>query len=560
MNYGSDNDNRDLRRESLIINTFSLLSAKISEGAERSSICRALTTPGSADRALGSGLFAEMVNRTDVYGKALRPAKSFISRLIERSSIVRAVRSAIDLLLCKPLQTFGFFLFFLGVLGCGTGIMGKFGFISTAADTSDMILCLLMALFGMPMTLSRRKLATVFDDSAFFRAIFVNRLGFETQKLKKGERGSSDIFLVFLLAIILAAISVFIPMTRIILFSAELLLTLFVICNPEAGILSCAVLIPIADGKLIAATVMITATGYLLKVLVGKRSLKLTAIDIFAALYFVYRLILMLLGGSGGGSVFAMMCYFLARNLIRSKDLQHRFLSCISLGATVSAAARLVSYIMSMPVFGGRPMPESAAMLSGDELGIYLAAIIPLTAACMLGAGSRRDRLYGFVSLMLSAACIIFVFDSSLWIYAAVMFAVFCFISFRSRLAVIAVSAFALPLIYTLGEAFSVSAPHPGNLIHDIAELSGGAGAIGFGVLFILLLLSLPPAVRMSHKSAVRYSICGCGTLMLIMPLGALMISPSGLIGTQMLFWLSAGCFVSCEKMLERMENADENY
>lgn len=557
MSYSSDNNEN--RHGSLIVYAFSLLSAKISEGAERSAICRALDTPGSVDRALGSGLFAGMVNKTDVYGRVLRPAKSFFSRLLERSAAINALRKAIDLLLRKPLHTFGFFLFFLGLLGGGVTVFEKLGFLSVASGAADLMLCALMVVFSLPLILSRRKLASVFEGSSFFRAIFQGRLGFEMQKLRRGDRGSSDIFLVLLLDIILAAISVFVPMTRIILFLAWLCAFLFLICNPEAGMLLCAVLIPLVDSGTLGALMLVTATGYLIKVLMGKRTIKLSAIDIFVILYFVYRAILLMLGSGGSEQVFAIISYFTARNLLRSSDLHSRYISCISLGISVAAAIELIRYLLSLPFFSGRIIFDIPPTYSPDALGIYFACAIPLTLTCMLGNSDKRDRVYGFVSFALSIACLVLIFDSSIWVYAAAFTALFILVAFRRRLTVLIASAFALPLIYTLGEIFSKHTLQKGSAFEAITVESGLAGALGFAAILVILTLSIPSSLRISRQSSLRYSMCGYATVAFVLPVAALFVSPSGLLGVQMLFWMTLGTFVSCEKMLERTAIDDEN-
>ncbi len=564
MDYSSENDNQNNEKQSLIISAFSLLSAKIAEVTGRSAVCRALYSPGSVDNALGNGFFAGMVNKTDIYGKALRPAKSFFSRLAENSVIIRAIRTATDKLLRKPLQTFGIFLFFLGLLGGGVTVLGRLGFISAASGADDLMLCVLMAIFALPLMLSRRELASVFLNSSFFKTVFVDRLGFETQKLKRGERGAGDIFLVFLIAVILSAVSVFVPMTRIVLFLISACAILFLLCNPEAGVLACVAAIPLVGTDTICRVLIITAAGYLLKVLIGKRGVKLSSTDIFVLMYFIYRLILALPDGSGNGHVFAIACYFLARNLIRSNDLHARYLSCVSLGTTAASAIRLFYYLLSLPVFGSRftvVLNIPGSMFLTDEFGIYLVAALPITLACMLGGKSRRDRLYGFVSFALSLACIVFVFDSCLWVYAAMFAAMFAFISSKSgrkRSATAVISAFALPLIYTVGEALGKTGLPAGNIVADILRESGIAGVAAFALIYFLSLLGLPSAVRMSQSGNVKYCICGCGTAVLMMPIAALTFSPDGMTSTAMMFWMTLGCFVSCEKMLERMTVNDE--
>ncbi len=558
MDHSSDNNNQNIGRESLIISSFSLLSAKASEVAEKSSVLKTFCTPGSVDKTLGSGLFAGMINKTDVYGRVLRPAKSFFSRLAERSAAIKALRAAIDMLLCKPMHTFGVFLFFLGLLGGGVTVLEKSGFLSTVSGAYDFMLCVLMVIFAIPLIFSRRILASALSHSSFFKAIFVNRLGFETQKLKKDVRGSSDIFIVFLIDVILAALSAFIPMTRIVLFLFCVCISLFLLCNPEAGILVSAVMIPIADGELISAVMLMTAIGYLLKVLMGKRSIKLSAVDLFTLLYFVYRLLLLMLGGGGKGQVFAIICYFIARNLIRSNDLHSKFISCISLGVTVACALRLIGRLLLLPLFDGLVLPEANVMYQTNEFGIYLVAALPLTLACMLGAKDKRDRIYGFVSFTLSLLCVVFTIDAELWVYAAAFVAIFMFVSFKARWSTAIVSAFLLPLIYTLGEAFSVSDLQNGSIVVDIVSESGIAGFLGFALIFVLAALRLPSAVRMSRHGAMKYSVCGYGTAALILPVAVLMFSTSEMIGLQMLYWMTLGCFVSCHKMLERMTVNDE--
>ncbi|GEM_PF-5555138 len=561
MDFRSDKNRHGLKSHSLILSCFALLSAKVSEAADRSAVCRALTSSGRLDKLLTSGIFAGFFKQVKPYSSVLRPSKKAFCRFTGSSVILAAIKKIIAILLCKPVMTFGAFFFFLGLLSSGVLVLGKLGMLPITPQYGELIFCAAMAVFGFPLMFSRKRLVDTLECSAVFRRVFIDLLGFEEQKLHVDGKSKGDVFLVFLICVILAALSLLVPISTIILYSLSAIAVVFIVVNPEVGALSALILLPMMSNLTVNILMIVTELGYVIKVLLGKRNFRLMTSDVLLLMYMLYRLTLSVLGAGGTEYAFVTVSYFAVRNLLISEDSHRKFIRCASVGATLAAVVAMGIKLCGLLGIQRHIqfILQNDALYNSDDLSVYLIVLLPMIFAGAF-CGGRGQRFASFVNTVVVLGCIVWLYDSSLWVVAALPLVIFALLALKAKLMWAVFAAFALPLLYTFGEQMSVSALAGGDIYKLILSQSGAVGLVAFAIVVLLYIQAVFAAKRDAAGSQQRYIVCGAGTLIITTLLLGFFYAAAGNIAVQIAFWMSAGCLVSCQKLLERMAAFDEEY
>ncbi len=256
--------------------------------------------------------------------------------------------------------------------------------------------------------------------------------------------------LAFVTGIILGIISYFTGVVGV--FTAILcVVALFVVlCNPEAGVILTLAIFPFVGIYHVTSVIGVTAAGFILKLIRGKRyaSFKKADISVFTFGIFI------LLGGtftSGSGNFrhtlsyfILLISFFIIVSFIRSLEMISKCQIVLVISATAYMFIFDVSFLLAE--LTGLPLNKSevltASGLSSDHvLGAYLALMIPVVLSMLLSRDARIGKgvLLFSLGLMLIAAGIVRI--AALFLAAAVGAAILLFIRNPATLAPILMTA-----------------------------------------------------------------------------------------------------------------------
>lgn len=385
-------------------------------------------------RAEDNGIFTSLVNGTRVR-KVSSLVRRFCSQQIENSVILQGIRHLLRHLLHIRLRTYGFFLMTFGaytavftliqalVSGESVSIWRQ-----TPLAFAICVICLALPLLLSGATFSET-LCTTYAGSAILRV-----LGYTPEEVmgRGEEHAPGRLSVAFLFGILCGIFTFWIqPWWILIAFPAALYLYL-VLCKPEIGVLSLFIAMPFLPTMALAALVIYTFLCFCIKVVRGKRSIRIEPIDIlviaFAVILFFGGMVSLSTGSRKPALLFVclLLGYFEVVWLLRERDWLLRCSVAGVCSATLVALYGIVQYL-----FGTGEMAEAwvdSEMFSSiggravgtlenpNMLGEYLILMLPLAVWMLVGHGEGLRRLPAALCIGVLGVCLILTWSRGAWL------------------------------------------------------------------------------------------------------------------------------------------------
>ena len=330
----------------------------------------------------------------------------------------------------------------------------------------NFIILMLFAAASVPLAVSGDTLYEALGKSRIGRAVLAvtgNRPeGYETFP----PCGRCNI--AFLAGTILGLATYFVPAGFMCRMIFRGIWTLIVFHSPEFGIVSLCFLMPFDSTMTLVAEVGIVILSFIMKLILGKRTVRLEAVDM-AALMFA---LMMFVGGvfsvSRSSSLKPMLVYlcfmsvyFLIVSLMRSDEWLGRcIIAAVCAGALV-AAYGIFQYATGIIGFSTQWLDsEMFEDISGraistlenpNVLGEYLIMIIPMAASLFLCRyPDMRKKLLPFAAFACMCLCLVFTWSRGAWLGMIAGAVVFCLIWNKRCLHLFWVALLSLPFLPTI--------------------------------------------------------------------------------------------------------------
>ncbi len=362
--------------------------------------------------------------------------RQWVSRLFERSLVCRAVGAAERALLHTAINCYGIFFLFFGCYCVVTYyVLGSFS--EQSVPLSHVIVGGVSILISLPMFSTTRSLAYGLRRSTVFRAVLVHVLGIAEERLVRyGEAGREHYLEALILAILGGSLTFVCSPAVLLLLSLAVIAVLVIVREPEVGMLLSLGLAPFLTltarpTLLLLALVGVTLLSYAVKLLCGKRVLRMQAMDWLILALFA----LILLGGlvtSGGRaslhSALAYTClglmYFTVANLVRSQKGVWRVMLALLFSGVAAALLGIWQYVFSRPALqyvdltlfsdlGGR---VTALWDNPNILAEHLILLLPLSLTLLLLQRRLLPGFGGAVCVGAMAVCLIFTWSRGAWL------------------------------------------------------------------------------------------------------------------------------------------------
>lgn len=397
-----------------------------------------------------------------------RRIREYMSESFETSFILRKLRKGVCGLADVPVKTYGSFFLSFGIYTVLVYFLKMLIPILGEAELDYLLIGLGICIITLPMHFSKYTLAQAVKGSRITRAIFVDCFGyrdeaFEIKNKSIGRRSGPSV----LFGLAAGMLTVIAPPLGIIFAMLIFLAVTLIIISPEIGVLLTLFLLPFFSffenpAMLLAALVLVTAFSYVIKLVRGKRIIKMGLVEL-ATLVF---LVLVYFSGAitvGGKSSYysaliscaLMLGYFLIVNLIRTKKWLHRCILALISSGTVLAVIGVLQYAMGAAVDGwldktyfsdiyGR---ATSLFENPNYLAAYLAAVFPFTLYQTCVCKSRKERLLSLFSCLSIAACIVLTWCRGAWLAVIICTVIFFMLLTRKTLRYIVCAAFAAPFL-----------------------------------------------------------------------------------------------------------------
>ena len=439
------------------------LSERISDSFKNSLIIHSLTRFSSWIYALClSGIFGTLMTSYDRVTQSLasssmvktiraffnnrgmrliQKAKQSVARSYERSILLTKLRGISYQLLITNISTLGLFLFSFGFYIVTIQLLRQFAFHTNNVETSSALIGLIIMVVAIFMFFSKKNIAEAIYESVVLRTLLFDYLSLRIISVAKAAKTESrrGFNVAFVFGMLFGVISIFVDATTIVLVLAVIMLAGIVLSMPEAGVLLTFLCLPFVTTKHLILMLGLILVSYVLKLLCGRRVLRLSLIDYAVAVFLFFTIFSGIITVDTSSFpkmmvfVIFMLGYFVVKNTISSPSLVRRCLySLVTSSVLVSAYGLYQNFFgelstvwQDVTIFSEISGRVVSSFENPNVLGEYLILVFPVTLALMISAKSVNHRFAFFCAAVLNVACLIFTWSRGAWlgfIIATVLF------------------------------------------------------------------------------------------------------------------------------------------
>lgn len=385
-----------------------------------------------------------------------RKLREFFSQAFETSFFLNKFQHLSKEFLATPVKTYGNFLFSFGVYTILVYLVRLLvpGLAESSTDVA--ILGAILCIISIPMLLCRENLATTLGQGVITRILFVDAAGIRDESFDiptRTSRARSNITI--LLGMLLGILTLFVHPMFIILAIGLILGMAMILTTPETGVILALFGLPFfsllqSPAISVGLLVLLTMIGYFIKLIRGKRILKMELLD-GAVLLFLLTLFFsgaITLGKQPGYQESLLCCvlifgYFLVANLMRTERWLKRCLLALVSSATIVACIGILQFVFGIYQTGAWLDTAYFSDISGrvvslfenpNILGFYLVMILPFAMTLLTRAVERKQRLLCWFSIISMLLCIILTWSRGAWLASIVCILLFLLITSKKTL------------------------------------------------------------------------------------------------------------------------------
>ena len=454
------NKKRAVRIKDSFIVTYVMRFASFIYSRILKSIFAFLMTSYDAAEEAARNSFAASVYRKAVKKFSMRGAKQRAAREIERSVLLGFSSRLRDMFLSAPISVFGVFSASFGLYSSVIYIMKAVAF-DYERNFTDPAAGAVFLLLSVCFFSSKLSVSQAFAGSRFFSFLINDFLGIRrTEAHEESEEGRRATNIMFMLGMILGLCTIFVRPLYIVAAAALIAFAMFVMTYPEAGVLLVFLLLPFMKTMALAATVILIAISFFVKLIRGKRVIKFSPADIPVFMIAIFCILGGINSVDRASSIKKMLLYicfismyFIVRNLIRSSKMFSRAIACCIVSLGIVSLLGIVEYFIGTPTLGwldtgtfdyirGRAV---STFENPNVLGEFLILTIPLAFAFALEKQndeiSPRKRFASCIATVLGCACLILTWSRGAWLGFAVSLLAFALIASKKVFAALLIAS-----------------------------------------------------------------------------------------------------------------------
>lgn len=392
--------------------------------------------------------------------RVLLPIRRAVSVRAEQSFFLDFLRRLIAFFLRCRLRVYGTFLLTFGVYTAAAYLLSLLGTSRNVPFTNLIVAAVLMLSSTALITVN-----TSLSDALLSSAIAPHLcaiLGIRQKSIRaSGLSGRSDV--AFIAGMIAGLLTYIVPVLNILIAFIGVFLLFRIFMTPELGVSALFLLMPFLPTMVLAGLLIYTALCFGVKLLLGKRQIKLETVDL-AAMLFAF---VILLGGvfsfsPGSLKPSLLLCcfiggYFLTVLLCRTEEwLSHCTGAAIFSASIVSLYGILQYFTGSIGEAGAWLDTEMFEDISGrvvstlenpNMLAEYLILLLPLAVCRLLTRGTPAKRTAALCASALMGVCLILTWSRGAWLGLIFGALIFLLIWSRRSLYLIFAGVVAVPFL-----------------------------------------------------------------------------------------------------------------
>lgn len=455
-------------KTSVIISAVGRLVDAIYDALSGGFIGRIFTSYKKEEKAFEDGFIKNYYTGGQKTKGYVRKGREKLSEAFEKSYILGKLSDFMRALLATSVKLYGNCLLSFGIYTVLVYYIKEFVPGLGQADISFLITGICVAAVSLPLMTSKKSLAEAVGESKMARLLFISIFGFREESFEVPPKRSRARSNAAVIAGILCGLLTFFVHPLYIPVSIGFAVSgMLIMVNPEIGIIFTLFALPFfsllkSPSMTLAVFVLITAGGYLIKLVRGKRILKIELID-FVILIFGILIWLSGVISSGGReslesaliSCFLLLGYFLVVNTMRTEKWLIRCVTALVSSATIVSLYGIYQYFagklnvqwLDTSYFTDIRGRVVSLFENSNVLAFYLVMVFPLSIALISKVRTKKEKFLCLLASLSMLLCIVFTWSRGAWVALIAGMVLFFIIYSRRTLKYLLFGCFAIPFL-----------------------------------------------------------------------------------------------------------------
>ncbi len=429
---------------------FGLLYAvcfKLSSVFHSGMLYKMLTSYNNNEDSISSSALCNLVGALSRKSrKAVDAVKKYTARQFERSFMLRFISAALSSLVSIPGRVIGAFGLTWGAYVVLINLIKRFALVSPDISNADFAVGCIAFLSSLPLLFTDKTLCRMALESKLVFTFLNKVFGVPAETIKSYRAKKSSQSIAVILGIIFGLATYFISPLDMFVGAFAFAGFVLILRYPEGGVLISIAIAPLLglvnhSSIVLASFVLLTAFSFVLKVLRGKRVLKVG----FAGLsVYSFMFVIFLSGFAPGASntmenallcCSLMLIFPLIVNLMTTKQWLNACVIAFAFPSAIVAVIGFIQYMLGVSPSGwidnslySEITQRTVSVFNNPNiLGAYLSAMFPIALMLASTASDKKVRALGGISAAYIAVATVFTYSRSAWIAliaGAILFAV----------------------------------------------------------------------------------------------------------------------------------------
>ena len=370
-------------------------------------------------------------------GSSLRQTRKVFAEGFERSYLLSNTKRFIKVLLETPLKNYGNFTLCFGLYTIFAFFLKRFIVMAGSATLVDFIVGTVFVVVAIPLLTSKISLAEALLESVCSRLLLCEAFGIRDESFyvlakQSRTRANLSIILGIVCGIFTLVIDpIYLPLLALVVISLTVIMSV-----PEIGVVVALFSLPFlslfdSPSLMLALIVLVSAFGYFVKIVRGKRIMRFEILDVAMLMLGVVIFFSGIFTAGKGASLYEsllacslMLAYFLIANMMRTKKWVDRCVLALVSSAGVTAVIGVLEYFfgeistqwLDVTYFSDIRTRVVSLFDNSNVLAFYLVIIFPLALDLVFKASRRRERFLALFSVSAIVLCTVFTWSRGAWI------------------------------------------------------------------------------------------------------------------------------------------------
>lgn len=435
------------RKHGFVLSFLLALCYKISDVFRSGATFKFLSSHNDDKAALDSSALCFIIRYLKRKTRSINESvKKFSARQFERSFLMRMFSACVSNLVNIPGRVLGAFGLTWGAYVILINLIKRFALLVEVEGNADLLVGIVAFLASIPLLFTDKSICRMSKESRFVFAVLTKIFGIPDESFKISRKKKSTQSGAVILGILLGLITYFVSPLHMILGALSFIAFVLIFSYPEGGVLISIALSPLLglfehSSIILAVFVLLTAVSYFFKVLRGKRVFK---VGVSGMCVYAFMAVIFFSGFAPGEAdtmpnsllcCSLMLIYPLIVNLMKSRRWLHACVASFAVPAAIVAVIGFAQYMLGYaPVgwideslYSGITHRAVSVFNNPNILGVYLAAMFPLSLMLTNSCFEKKIKVLGFISSLYIIVSVIFTYSRSAWLglfVGAVMYAV----------------------------------------------------------------------------------------------------------------------------------------